>query len=275
MREPILFTGLVEETPQERATWRRDQIMLPPRAGKEVEETLFAEPPNFIRVEQQARTNMCAVNAGTSLAEKLCYMATGEMVELSRNYLYAKAQKYCGLYGDQGVTLGSVIRALKDGVPPESLYPFNGVFNPRIPAGCDAEAAERKITSTIDVERGGYDSVRSVIGQNIGAVLFATSWPIVYQQGYIVGSYSPMGRGGHARAWLFLSSRLDHAGRPYVWAVNSHGLEAQHKGWELWSPDGVDQVLSRDEWGATGVTSMTTPEPQEVDWAGLLNPFAR
>ena len=273
---PTEFTGLVQETPEQRAAWKAEQIQLPPCAGQEVPETLFAEPPNFMRIENQQRTNMCAVNAGTSTAEKLGFMLTGEMVELSRNYLYAKAQKYCGLFGDRGVTLGSVIKALKqDGCPPEQLYPFNGTFNPQIPPGCDAEAAIRKATATIDVERGGYDAVRTVIGQNMGAVLFASYWPIQYAGGYVVEKYLPVGRGGHARTWLFLSTRKDDAGRPFVWAANSHSTAAQHKGWELWSPAAVAGVIQRDEWGATGLTDMTTPKPRKFNWTGVGNPFAK
>lgn len=270
------FTGLIRETPEEMAEWKSQQIELPPCAGKEVEETLFDQPPKFMRVEQQRRTNMCAVNAGTSCIEKLEYMLTGVMTERSRNYVYAKAQKYCGLYGDQGVTLGSVIKALKnDGAPPEVMHPFTGVFNPRIPAGCDAEASKCRVTATIDVERGGYNSVRTVCGQNIGAVLFATSWPIGYSNGYIVERYQPLGRFGHARAWIVLSSRLDRLGRPYVWAVNSHGEESQYHGWELWSPDAIQENIDEDEWGNTGVTGLLVPEPQEVDWSGAMNPFLR
>lgn len=268
------YTGLVEETPEQMTEWKSQQIWLPPCAGKEVEETLFDEPPKFMRVENQQRTNMCAAHAGTSCIEKLEYMLTGVMIQRSRNYVYAKAQHYCGLYGDQGVTLGSIIKALKiNGAPPEEMYPFTGTFNPRIPKGCDEEAAKCRVTATIDVESGGYDAVRTVCGQNIGAVLFATSWPIGYSNGYIVERYIPFGRFGHARAWIVLSSRKDSLGRPYVWAVNSHSEDAQYMGYELWSPTAIQESIDEGRWGNTGVTSMTTPEPQEVDWKGELNPF--
>lgn len=261
------FTGLVPET---NPTWRQGQLSLPVAAAADrVEETLFAEPPAWMPVESQSRTNMCAVHAGSSATEKVEFMRTGKFTQLSRNYLYVEAQKRCGLYGDQGVTLESVIYALtRKGVPPEEMYPFKGVFNPKVPPGCDEEAAKRKVTKTLDVEQHGYAGFREVIGQNIGSVLMACSWPIRMWEGYIVEEYQPQGNGGHAIAGLFLSTRKDSTGRPYVHVVNSHDVTAQRRGWMLWSPRAIDSLIQRDNWGATGITDLLTPKPRAFDWQG-------
>jgi len=270
-----IFTGLVDETVAQIAERLSRQIPMPVCASK-VKEQLFADPPSFVRIENQQRTNMCAAHAGTSVIEVVGFQVTGEMVQRSRNYLYAKAQTYCGLYGDRGVTLGSIVKALEtDGCPPEELYPFRGQFDSRIPPGADEAAKACRVTATVDVRSGGYQSVRTLIGQNMGTVLMASYWPIEYSSGYIVERYRPEGNGGHARALLSLASRLDANGRPYVWCANSHDVSAQFHGWELWSPTAVDELLDGDTWGATGITGLTVMQPQEVDWTGVLNPFAR
>ena len=270
------FTGLVTESTEAIEARLAEQIALPVCAGKEVRETLWDEPPTFVRIENQQQTNMCAAHAGTSVIEVVDFQVTRQMVQRSRNFLYALSQKKCGLYGDQGVTLGSIVATLKhEGCPPEDLYPFRGYFDKQIPPGCIAAADKCKVTATIDVRSGGYRSVRTVIGQNMGAVLMATDWPIQYSGGYIVEQYRPLGNGGHARAWLALSSRLDPQGRPYVWCANSHSEQAEYHGWELWSPTAIDEELSNDQWGSTGITGLTVVEPQEVDWTGAMNPFAK
>jgi hypothetical protein len=270
------FTGLVPETGSQRAARLSEQIGMPVCAGLEVPEKLWDEPPTWNRVENQQRTNMCASNAGTTAIEVVSFQATGQMVQRSRNFLYAKAQAYCGLYGDRGVTLGSIIQALKnDGDCPEELFPFNGVFDSRIPPGCEAAAKECRVTATIDVHRGGYAAVRTLIGQNMGAVLMATEWPIDYSAGYIVEHYRPMGNGGHARCWMALAGRKDTRGRPYVWCANSHSTMAQHGGYELWSPAAIDEHLQSDNWGSTGITALSEITPQNIDWTGVLNPFAK
>jgi hypothetical protein len=269
-----VFTGLVPET---NPIWRQSQLTLPVAAAADrVEETLFAEPPSWMPVENQGQTNMCAAHAGTSCAEKIQFMKTGKFEQLSRNYLYAEAQKRCGLYGDQGVTLGSIIAALTaKGDCPEEMYPFKGTFNSKVPPGCDEEAAKRKLTKTLDVEQHGYAGFREVIGQNIGSVLMACSWPIRLWEGYIVEEYQPQGRGGHALAALFLSTRKDSQGRPYVWDFNSHDVTAQRRGCLLWSPQALDSLIQSQEWGATGLTDMLTPKPRKVEWSGQDNPFAK
>ena len=269
-----IFTGLLPETPEDRAKWRSEQSALPVCSGREVEETLFDEPPDWMRIENQGQTNSCAPNAGTSVVEKVHYMKTGKVIQLCRNYLYLRGQQMCGIRGDNGCTLGGIIAALKKyGVCPEELWAFNQTYQTRMPAGCDEAAKPNLVTHTLDVESTGYQGFRTVIGQNVGGVLMAYTYPCNFWQGYIVERYQPTGEGGHAVAGMFLASRKDSKGRPYVWVGNSHSLAAQRKGWQCWSPDAIDELIESDEWGATGVTDMETPEPREVDWSGANNPF--
>ena len=270
------FTGLIPEPPDVVEQRLSEQVGLSVSSSDiPFEEKLWDEPPPFMRIESQGSTNECAAHAGTSCAELVWFQATGELLQFSRNFLYAKAGVYDGSRVDNGRTLGSIIKAGKnDGFCKEELFPFRGVaeFNP--PAAAIADAKQRTITKTIDVHTGGYDAVRALLGGNMGSVLQATFWPIVYNQGYMVERYQPMGRGGHARAWLFLNSRKDSKGRPWVWCANSHGTAAQHNGWELWSPTAVQEALDNDPWGITGISAMSGElVPQDIDWSGVLNPF--
>lgn len=271
-----VFTGLVAETKDERWVWRDRQIDLPPMAG-EVREQLFDSPPSWVRIEAQGQTNSCAAHAGTSCAERVAYAKSGTVEQLSRNYLYVRGQEKCGLFGrDVGCTLGGIISALTEfGVCPETLWPFTGTYQTQIPRGCDDQAKRYRATHTVDVESLGYEGFRTVIGQNIGAVLMATSWPLRLWDGYIVEQHQPTGRGGHALAGLFLSSRLDGNGRPYVWVANSHDVTSGKAGWLLWSPRAIDSLIQSSQWGCTGLTDMSTPAPREVDWRGTQNPFLK
>lgn len=269
------FSGLLPETDEQKAEWQAELVGMPVCAGREVEEKLFAEPPDFVRVENQGQTNTCAANSGTSCLEKLAYLKTGQPIQLSRNYLYLRGQQECGIRGDSGCTLGGILKAMKRyGVCPEELWPFNQTYQTRVPQGCDEAASEYKALTTIDVETSGYNGFRTVLGQNIGAVEMACSWPLSLSQGYIVERYQPQGSGGHAIAALFLSDRKDDEGRPYVWVMNSHSEQAQRGGWLLWSPTALDELCERDSWGNFGVSDMQVPEPREFDWV-LNSPFKR
>jgi len=269
------FMGLVPESGADRAARLSEQIGLPACAGNEVEEKLWDEPPPWNSIESQDRTNMCAANAGTTAIEVVAFQATRQMVQRSRNYLYFRSQQKCGLYGDRGVTLGSITATLKkDGCPPEEMFPFKGYADPHVPDGCDEEAKKCIVTATIDVHSAKYRAVRTIIGQNMGAVLMATEWPIGYVDGYQVEHYRPFGNSGHARCWVALSSKKDDQGRPWVWCANSHGTGAQYRGYELWSPASIDEHLTNDQWGSTGITGLTVIEPQEIDWT-IQNPFEK
>lgn len=260
------FTGLVKEV---NPTWRANQVSIAPCSPMDrVAETLFAEPPSWVRIENQRQTNTCAAHAGSSCMEKVEYLATRQLTQLSRNYLYLRGQQACGLAGrDQGCTLGGIIRAMTtNGCCEEDLWPFNGTYQQSIPAPCDEAAAKRKVTKTLDVEARGYDGFREVLGQNIGAVLMATSWPLRMLNGYIVEDYAPQGAGGHAIAGLFLSDKRDNRQRPYVWVANSHDITAQKQGWMLWSPNALDSLIQSADWGVTGITDMLTPKPRAFDW---------
>lgn len=268
------FTGLLPDTPSRLQARLAAQIPVPLCAGREVEETLWDSPPVGNRVENQGMSSTCAANAGTSCGELVWFQATGEWVQLSRDYLYAKAGDIDGSRADVGRTLTSIIEAMQAGTCREDLMPFTVPPTTRIPDGCEDDASQRRVTHTIDLS-GGYDSVRTVIGQNMGACLIGTYWPVKYADGYRLEHYTPTGRGGHARAWLFLSTQKDSDNRPWVWCANSHGSMAQHNGYELWSPQAINELLRSDPWGCTGITAMSTPEPKELDWTGVLNPFAR
>lgn len=257
-----IFTGLVPEAERK---WKIGQLQLAPCGPMDrVEEKLFSQPPTFVKPENQQQTNTCAANAGTTCLEKLAYIQSGEMVQLSRNYAYARGQKLCGLWGqDKGITLSGCVAAMKGGLPLEELWPFTGVYQPHIPNNIDEAALAYKLTSTIDVERRGYDGFREVIGQNIGSVLMACSWPLQRWSGNVIEAYQPQGSGGHAIAAVALSTKRDSRQRPYVWVANSHAGDP----WLLWSPDAIDQVIQRDEWGSTGLTDMVTPKPRKFDWS--------
>lgn len=266
-----VFTGIVQEI---RPAWRKGVIQLPPTAADDlVEETRYANPPSFIHNEDQRQTNSCSGHGGSTA----CEAVLRDGIQLSRWGLYILAQKRCQLLGkDVGATLTGVHDALKmDGIPEESIWPFTGSYDARIPAGAMENAALRKMTHSIDVETGGYDSVRLVIGQNIGGVVMACRFPLATTTSGIgykdVTTYSPQGNGGHCMSFVAMSARLDGTGRPWIWCSNSHNGNE----WLHWSPKAVDDCVRRREWGSFGITMMTNPKPRKPEWSGRDNPFVK
>ncbi len=270
-----IFTGLIPEHPDAVAERLSHDIDLPVQAGEiVVPEKLHDEPPDIVNREMQWETNRCASFSTTTNGEVVWWQATGEMLQFSPDWNYLRSGIIAGMRGDVGRPLSSVIASGKqDGFCLESVFPSGAhSVNTNAPSGAASDAAQRKITHTIDIRSGGYDAVRTLIGQNMGTCEIATYWPIQYaSDGFTVEHYTPLGRGGHARAFLFLSSRKDSQGRPYVWCANSHGITAQHRDYELWSPAAIDELLSNDPWGCQGISAMSTPAPHEVDWDSMFD----
>jgi len=266
-----VFTGLVPETAEQRASRKSREITLPPMAG-EVKEKLYDIPLPFVKSEDQRQTNSCSGHGGSTAGEAVSFLETGQLIQLSRWGLYVLAQKKCGLFGsDCGATLSGVEEAMREGIPEEESWKFPGWYDTAVPPGAMESAKKRKVVHTIDLESGGYDSVRTVIGQNIGACVFACSWPLVVTGGNRIERYQPQGRGGHCMAWVALSKITDSKGRPYIIGPNSHA----NLPYLIWSPDAVQAVLDHEQWGSFGITMMQVPKPREVDWAGADNPFLK
>jgi hypothetical protein len=107
-----------------------------------------------------------------------------------------------------------------------------------------------------------YDGVRTFLGSGQGGISIGISWSGEVDRP-IVNSFSGTGGGGHAIALLALSERLDTAGKPYVWMLNSWGAGWGNKGWAEWSANAVEQMLRHRYTACFGLSDMPNVKPRE------------
>lgn len=258
------FTGLLQESPAQKNAWKSSLSPMPVCApGDLVDEVLWEEFPGHLRIRQQLQTNSCEGHASTHAAIQAAYCQSGQVYDLSPWFSYLMAQKMGGNFGrDNGAYLGAGCKAAQEiGYAPEKLVPNKGYYYTQIPAEAMAEASKVKALHTVDIESGGYDALRLLLGQQMGAGVFAVNWPIGKDGDGNVSQYRPLGGGGHAMAWIALSTKKDSHGRPWVWCANSHPSFTTY----LMSPTAVQQIVDEDSWGCWGVSTMSVMKPV-VDW---------
>jgi hypothetical protein len=261
------FYGLV---PESRESWQdaiADAQQLP--VCGDTEETLLKAPPDWCRVENQGPINSCSANAMTSIAEKIEYIHKKKPIQLSRWFQYIKSEEFTGTPGrDQGATLSAALRVgVEVGFVPEDQCQYPKQYDRnrlRFSQELYKEAEQRRIKSKIDLSKG-YSAWRTLLGQDIGAVLLGTFWPVqIDARGYAYNV--PTSGGGHAIAALFLADTFDANGRPDVWIVNSHDKSFGLQGWFKATASWVEQLQGRDYFGNVGVSDMSVPGPRKVDW---------
>lgn len=230
--------------------------------GDLVAETMWSRFPDHLAIKQQGATNSCAGHGTAHAAMQAAYMQSGQNYDLSPWWCYIQAQRHSGGTGsDSGAYLGGCCKAVQAvGIAPAKLAPNTQRYYTTFSAEATAAAQEVKVLHTIDLEKGGYDALRLLLGQQMGAAVFAVDWPLAFDADGNVSRYSG-GRFGHAMAWVGLSERKDSQGRPWVWCGNSHPV---HTKYEM-SPTAVQQIIDRDDWGAFGISTMTVMKPV-VDW---------
>lgn len=257
------FTGLLPESPAQKNAWKSSLSPMPVCApGDLVDEVLWERFPEHITPHMQGRSNSCAGHGGCHAMEQAIFSQTGLKISLSPWFSYITGQKYGGNLGsDSGAYLGGIHKALTEvGICENGLAPNIGRYYTNIKTEAYENAKQNLAVRTIDLERGGYDDLRLLLGQQLGSAVFAVGWSIRFDSDGDVSRYIP-GSAGHAMCWLALSSRKDSEGRPWVWACNSHETHTRYR----MSPTAVEEVIRRDDWGAFGVSSVSTPVPK-MDW---------
>lgn len=257
------FTGLLPENDKQKADRKAMLLPMPPCApGDLVEETLWEEFPPHITVDMQGPLSACAGYAESHAYEAAVYGQTGLKIDVSGVYSYINGQREGGNLGsDSGAFLFGVLAAAKKyGHCRSDLAPNTGRYYTQIGQSAYEDGKKNLTTASVDLERGGYDALRLLLGQQMGGAVFAVGWPLRFEADGDVHEYVP-GRFGHAMALVGLSSRKDPDGRPWPWAANSHPTRSKYR----ISPRAIDAIVRLDDWGMYGILSQSTPVPR-VDW---------
>lgn len=190
----------------------------------------FMAPPevkvDWHKTENQARLGSCNGVAGASALERLRFVFTGEIVQLSDIYCYVGSQEIGGLLGvDQGSRPTDFIKLAQQGVPLESLtgypaaYPSSAQIKQILsPANRKAGIPYKAKSVCVFRKDASPESIRQFIGGG-GAVTFGIKWYSLIPSSRIVQQYVPPGGrlGGHANAILGYEANGDLIG------VNSWG----------------------------------------------------
>ena len=127
--------------------------------------------PDVYAVLNQATTNSCTANAGTSALE-LMYNLNKTPIDLSRLFLYWYERQLEGISGDSGAQPVGIGLALSQyGICTEATWPFVvGNVNLAPPAAAVAEAAAYKINSYAQLGLN-IKTIKNALAQNIPVLL--------------------------------------------------------------------------------------------------------
>lgn len=224
------------------------------------------DPRTDTVVENQGQQGACQGHALSSVVEHCYRIATGDKIQLSRQYAYIGTQRIDGITGDSGSTISGGVRLAKErGIPLETVWPYPGRYVATPPGGWDhqyREAAQFKIG--YHTVCASYDDVFAFLASGQGGISIGISWGVSPVNG-VVEQYTPSG-GGHAVSLLGYSKRKDSRGRNYIWLLNSWGAGWGNGGWAEVAPSAID-AMARAQWTVMiGLSDMVDAKPRKIDW---------
>jgi len=226
------------------------------------------DPRTWHKIENQGRVGSCQGWSLASVCEMAFRIASGDVFQFSAMWGYLRSQQYDGLIGrDVGSTLASGLKtASDDGMCPEKVFPYPGVYTTRIPREA-VDAAQPYKIQYHSVCRS-YDDVFAFLSSGQGGVQAGMSWGLAPNREGVIEAFG-RGRGGHAVAFLGYSRRKDADGRKYLWLANSWSLEWGINGWAEVSPQCVDAACRQRDTVMIGYSDLTVPQPRKVDFSKM------
>jgi C1A family cysteine protease len=220
------------------------------------------DPRGATVVENQGQQGACQGHDLSSVVEQCVRIATGDQIQLSRQYAYIATQRIDGLSGDVGSTIsGGVTLAETKGLPPEPVWPYPGRYVATPPGGWDHQYTEAAPYKTgYHAVLNSYDDVMKFLGSGQGGVSIGIDWGLNPDSGGLVTRYQPQGRGGHAIALLGYTKSGN------IWLLNSWGASWGAGGWAQITPSVIDAIARRNGNVMIGISDMKDAKPRVVDW---------
>lgn len=222
------------------------------------------DPRPFWSVSNQGQQGSCQGTAFADSAEICQLMATGEYVQLSRNWAYYLSQKFDGLLGrDQGSTLNGGSKAGSQvGLVLESEFGYTDNYRQGLSAfqarydELAEKAAARKLLGEVPLQ--SYDDILLFLQSLAGPVQIGIMWGIGTD--WEIKQYRA-GGGGHSVVFAGYL-KVDKWPKPGLLQANSWGPGVGKDGWQLWHPDAVDAAC-RHQWNVfVGRSDMRSPIPR-------------
>lgn len=223
----------------------------------------------WLKVENQYRQGSCEGQSLTETGEFCFTVATGRVIQLSRQYAYIASQMESNIKGDSGATLEGGTKAFLKGICREEIAPYAQAY----PGWSYITAAMREDAKNYilksHTEMKSAEHVKQFIGSGVGIVQLGISWN---------GSMEPDGNGcirswrsgggGHAIvfAGYVPDSDLGVKSSAGWWLLlkNSWGTSWGKGGYAYVDPKACDQMLAHQWTSMYGRSDMETPNPRPL-----------
>lgn len=224
------------------------------------------DPRKVLKTENQSRMSSCRGHSGSTGAEWLRTLATGEIgIQLSRMMMYVETQRIDGIKGDQGSTIAGGLKLLEIiGLCREELWKYPSQYTQARPSNWQQileDAAPHRIGRKQRCR--SYADVAAWAGTGQGFIDIGIPWRQEYSAP-VVDQYKGGGGGFHAIALFTQSDRKDRSGRNYIWMLNSHGLSSGQQGWSEYSPAFIEGCFTHTGTVMIGVSDMPAMKPRSL-----------
>ena len=224
----------------------------------------------FLQVEDQQQQGSCQGQSLSDCGEFAHTFATGEVIQISRQYAYIASQMENNIRSDSGSTLEGGTRAFKKGFPLESVAPYAGNRYPGWGYITQAMRDKAIYKLTSHTEMKSAEHVKQFIGSGVGIVQLGITWGNEMSpdgQGCI-RSFSGRGGGGHAIVFAGYVPDSDVGVKSSAgwWLLlkNSWSKRWGKSGYAYVDPKACDQMI-RHQWTSMyGRSDMDSPRPRPI-----------
>lgn len=224
----------------------------------------------FLQVEDQGQQGSCQGQSLSDCGEFAHAFATGEVIQISRQYAYIASQMENNIRTDSGSTLEGGTRAFKKGFPLESVAPYAGNRYPGWGYITQAmrDKAIYKLMSHTEIKSAEH--VKQFIGSGVGIVQLGISWgnEMTPDGQGCIRSFSGRGGGGHAIVFAGYVPDSDVGVKSSAgwWLLlkNSWSQRWGKSGYAYVDLKACDQMI-RHQWTSMyGRSDMDSPRPRPI-----------
>lgn len=255
----------------------RDQILTPYNPADDLHEVsnlhAFTDSRKYLKPENQKNMGSCSANGSTTALEKAVWVATGQVHQFSRHWLYIRAQDRSNIRTDSGCSITQCVWLMKNvGTPLEKYQPYPSGYTRQIRGEADEQAqfckiqTATKLTTPMQIYSWLRDPGRSVIiGIAWGGNLSEKGERLTrYRPAKVRGNWP-----GHALCLTQISPETIDAEFPDVDMPNSHGTHYGMNGMKRIAPSALEEMLehpmTRQFGGMIGIGDPILTGPDFID----------
>lgn len=222
---------------------------------------------SWLKIENQNPLKSCYGHAGSSSLEVLNWIATGgEVIQVSRMYVYLMGQRVDGIRGDEGATIEGGIRSLKkDGGCLEDSLRYTGRYFSDVPNGCITEGRKHLLKNATKMTT--VEQMDAYLRSGTGVILMGIDCDDSVMNCGADGVIDrPHGQsyGGHALCLIAIDEDGNYEG-PGSW-----GEQYAAQGWTTWTRQRMQQVCRDPQQEVWGISDFQYGEQREVSYSGVM-----